>query len=248
MSLARMSLEFLLARKREGFFRNCDGFSNVVPERLRFRARRDAYHAQMLFLYTLSVFLCNMLAQTALGLVSLCASFIRLWIHEGARKRLRFQMGCLDMRVESLLLPKCLVARCITSAVELGVVDVLMPLEPTDRRKSLAASLPITRKVAFRFGVQILEVSLNVVFARKSLVAIINGAGEGSFVVVAPKVGFEAAGTVEALAAARMFAHVVPLSTRLALGSLLPVVGEVHNVVVRVVGHGGLLRDQGLFR
>jgi hypothetical protein len=89
--------------------------------------------------------------------------------------------------------------------------------------------------------------ALDVVFTRKCLIAAIHRASEGSLVVMAPQVGLETAGSVEALPTACIFAYIVPLSTRLALSPLLPVVGEVHNIVVRVVGNDVLLRDVGVF-
>jgi hypothetical protein len=80
------------------------------------------------------------------------ASFVRLRVYEGARKRFRFKMCCLDMCVKSGFLPEGLVARSIASAVKLGGVDVLVPLEAAKRGEGTPAAFPIAGKVALLLG------------------------------------------------------------------------------------------------
>lgn len=63
----------------------------------------------------------------------------------------------------------------------------------------------------------ILDVACEVVFAGKCLVTARLSAGEWSLLVVTSHVGFEAAWSVEALAAAVKCADVIPLATSLAV-------------------------------
>jgi hypothetical protein len=86
-----------------------------------------------------------------------------------------------------------------------------------------------------RPGMRVPQVSLQMVFARKSLVAAGLRTGKRPFLVVTSHVCFETAGSVEALAAAVDFADEVPLPTSLAVCSACAVVGEVDFLVCRIV-------------
>jgi hypothetical protein len=156
-------------------------------------------------------------------------------------------MLCLDVSFQGLLLSKCLVAWWIFGAVELGLVHVPVSLQPAIRCEALPAALPLAYKCSHgcRIVVRILQVSLEVVFAGKRLVTARLRACEGSLLVVAAHVGFEAAWSVEALVAAVHGTGVVPLAASLAVCSECAIVGVVDLVVfgfVRLPAHVFLLR------
>lgn len=158
-----------------------------------------------------------------------------LGIDEGAGEWPDLQVLHLDMCQERLLFPEHLIARRIVSAVELGLVDVLVPLQPTVRSEALPASVPVACKGSRggHVAMGILHVPCEMVFARKRLVAAGLSAGKGSLLAVGSHVGFEAAWSVEALAAAVEFADVVPLATSLTLCPQLAIVGKCDFVVFR---------------
>jgi hypothetical protein len=56
---------------------------------------------------------------------------------------LDFEMLTLDVCLQCLRLPECLVAWGKVGAVELGLVDVSVPLEPSVGGETLAASVPV---------------------------------------------------------------------------------------------------------
>jgi hypothetical protein len=108
-----------------------------------------------------------------LRLVSVCTPVAGLWVHEGARVGLHLHMLGLDVCGQSLLLPKCLVTWREVGAVELGLVDILVSLQPAVGSEALPTALPVAYKSSLggRVAMSVLEVSLKMVFAGERLVA-----------------------------------------------------------------------------
>lgn len=104
----------------------------------------------------------NMSIQCTLGLIPACALLTRLAIHMCANIWLDFQVLTLDMGLEGFGLPERFIARWIFSAVELGFMDLLVPLQPPVGREALPACIPIADECSLSrwVAVGILDVTL----------------------------------------------------------------------------------------
>ena len=176
----------------------------------------------------LSMGLKHMPPQCVLRLKGACALVARLFINMSANVWFDLEMLALDMCLEGLCFSERLVARRVLGAVELGRMHILVPLQPSVGGEALPASIPIAHKCSFgrRVAVRILQMALQMVFARERLVASRLGTRKRSFVVVASHVCFEATWPVESLRTHGT--DVIPLSAGLALCPRSAIVGEVY--------------------
>lgn len=141
-------------------------------------------------------------------------------------------MLSLDVRVQSLLFPECLVAGRVCGTVYFGLMNVFVALQPTVGGEALPASVPIAYVGSLRgwVVVGIFQMSLEVVLTRKALVAARFSADERALLVVASHVGLETTWPVEALFAALDSADVVPLAACLAVCSQTAIYGVIDSV------------------
>lgn len=108
-------------------------------------------------------------------------------------------------------------------------MNVFVSLKSAGGRERLPAAFPIAYVCPNLAcpSMRIPQMSLQMIFARKIFVTTNLGTGKWSLLVMAAHVGFEAAGSVKALATAVDFADEVPLPASLAVCSPSAVVGEV---------------------
>jgi hypothetical protein len=226
---------------------------------LNIGARGDADHAVETVFWLGAVDLCHVSLQSRFSLVTACTAVACGSVYVGARVGLDLEVLRFDVCLKSFLFAKSFVAWREAGAVVFGGVDIAMTLQTAGRGEALAAARPVAdmSTLSVGIGMGIVQVALEVVFARKRLVAAVVRAGKRTFVVVAAHVGIETAGTVEALAAAVDIADVVPLAAGLAVGAAGAIVGEVDLVVARVgrmpvgvgrVGGARLLGGRGCSR
>lgn len=160
-----------------------------------------------------------------------------LGIYERARVGLDFEMLTLDVCLQSFRLPEVLNAWGVFRAVELRVVNVLVSLQSAIGGEALSASSPLAGVCSLnhRVAMSILQMSLQVVLARKCLITARLGAGERAFFVVASHVGLEATWTVETLSTASNRANIIPLTASLAICPPRTIVGVVDLVIAGIV-------------
>lgn len=186
----------------------------------------------------------HMASKSTLCLEASCASFAGLGIDKGARVGFDLEVLGFDVYFERLLFPERLITWRKLGAVVFRLVHILVSLQPAVGGETLPTPLPIARVRSFGGGITmgVFQVSLEMVFPRKCLVTAWFGAGERSFLVVAPHMGLEATWSVEALRAALHRANIVPLPARLAFCSPGAIVGVVDLEIARRIGDTVLVR------
>jgi hypothetical protein len=236
--------KLFLSGEREWLFRNVHGCTSVCLDGLVGCSRWDAGHAEIavVLVFPIRMDLDNVLAEGALCLVALLATFASLIVDISARERFHFQVLSLDVSFERLLLPELFVTWRISRAVEFGFVNILMPLQTPTGGEALPTSFPNADKSSLKLGiwVGILQVPLEMILAGKVFGATIAWTGKRAFFCVSAQVRFQATWTIKALSTALKIADVVPLSSSLTFRPLRAIVCEFHYCIVAnswFIGH-----------
>lgn len=102
--------------------------AGIRLEHFRLGSWFSTYHAEQRVLLSSLVDLVYMPLEGALGLIAMGTLVACVGVDKGARVWLYLQVLHLDMCQQSLLLPEHLVARWIVGAIELGLMDIPVPL------------------------------------------------------------------------------------------------------------------------